>query len=291
MTVAKPLPIGPPPRFGRIANVREARHRARGIDQVLLGLFIFVAIGSLIAPWFAPHNPLIQTNAPLLSPGHGGAIFGTDEAGRDVLSRVLYGMRESWIATLVVISSGVLIGGAIGLAAGAAGGWLDAVLMRLTDTFLALPAPVLAITVVSALGPSFAHVLIAVGIVWWPYYARIVRGEVRSLAARPHLEAARLAGTRRLRLWLRHLLPGALPAVVVAATLDIGSLLLTLAGLSFLGLGAPQPTPELGSMSALGLPYLLVQWWIPVFPALGIFVLAFLANTGGDALRSMFADK
>jgi peptide/nickel transport system permease protein len=260
------------------------------VDQILLALFVLVAVGSLVAPWFAPHDPLTLSGPPLLPPGH-EAIFGTDEAGRDVFSRVLFGMRASWIAPLVVISSGVVVGGTIGLVAGAAGGWLDGILMRLTDAFLALPAPVLAIAVVSALGPSFAHVLLAVSVVWWPYYARIVRGEVRALAARPHLEAARLAGTRRLRLWLRHLLPGALPAVVVAATLDVGNLLLTLAGLSFLGLGAPQPAPELGSMSALGLPYLLVQWWIPVFPALAIFLLAFLANTGGDALRSLFADR
>jgi peptide/nickel transport system permease protein len=293
VAVAEPISMDTPDvprRFKRLSAVPQIRHRIRLVDQIFLVLFIVVAIGSLIAPWFAPHNPIDPSNTPLLPPGH-LAWFGTDEAGRDVFSRVLYGMRTSWIAAIVVIASGIVIGGTIGLVAGAAGGWVDAVLMRITDAFLALPAPVLAIAVVSALGPSFAHVLLAVGIVWWPYYARIVRADVRALAARPHLEAARLAGTRRARLWIRHLLPGAFPTILVAASLDVGNLLLMLAGLSFLGLGAPQPAPELGSMTALGLPYLLVQWWVPIFPALAIFVLAFLANAGGDAVRGLIADR
>jgi peptide/nickel transport system permease protein len=290
VSVAEPFLAETPTRFHRLGSAREARQRVRLVDQLLLCAFLCVAVGALVAPWFAPHDPLRMTASPLLAPGH-GTVLGTDEAGRDLLSRVLYGMRASWIATLLVISSGVIVGGAIGLVAGAVGGWVDGSLMRFTDIFLALPAPVLAIAVVSALGPSFAHVLIAVSIVWWPYYARIVRGEVRAIAARPHLVAARLAGTRGVRLWLRHLFPGALPAVVVAATLDVGNLLITLAGLSFLGLGAPQPAPELGSMTAQGLPYLLVQWWVPVFPAVAVFVLAFLANVGGDAMRDLMSDR
>lgn len=290
MAVADPFVAEASSRFRYLGSAREARQRLRLVDQLLLAAFLCVAVCALVAPWFAPHNPLTATGRPLLAPGH-GTLLGTDQAGRDVLSRVLYGMRASWIATLVVISSGVVMGGLIGLVAGAVGGWPDGLLMRFTDTFLALPAPVLAIAVVSALGPSFAHVLLAVSIVWWPYYARIVRGEVRAIAARPHLIAARLAGTKGPRLWLRHLLPGALPAVVIAATLDVGNLLLTLAGLSFLGLGAPQPAPELGSMTAQGLPYLLVQWWVPVFPAIAIFALAFLANVGGDAVRDLMSDR
>lgn len=293
MAVAEPVLVnagGVAPRFRSVGSLLEARHRIRRLDQALLVLFVIVAIGSLVAPWFAPHDPITASGAPLQPPGH-LAFFGTDEAGRDVFSRVLYGMRTSWIAAIVVIASGVIIGGVIGLVAGASGGWVDGALMRLTDAFLALPAPVLAIAVVSALGPSFAHVLLAVAIVWWPYYARIVRADVRALAVRPHIEAARLSGTRRLRLWTRHLLPGTLPSLLVAASLDVGNLLLMLAGLSFLGLGAPQPSPELGAMTALGLPYLLVQWWVPVFPALAIMMLAFLANTGGDALRGLLSDR
>jgi peptide/nickel transport system permease protein len=163
--------------------------------------------------------------------------------------------------------------------------------MRFTDVFLALPGPVLAIAVVAALGPGFTHTLIAVAIVWWPFYARIVRGEVKALAARPHIEAARLSGVGRVRIAVRHLLPGAVPATVVTASLDVGNLVLTLAALSFLGLGAPAPAPELGAMSARGLGFLLTQWWIPVIPGIAVFVLALVANLAGDGLRDLIGDR
>jgi peptide/nickel transport system permease protein len=161
----------------------------------------------------------------------------------------------SWLSALVVIASGVLIGGLIGTVAGIAGGWLDTALMRFTDLFLALPAAVLAIAVIAALGASLPHTLVAVSIIWWSWYARIVRGEVRAQAVRSHVDAARLAGVGRTRLALRHLLPGAFPAVLVTASLDVGGLVLILAGLSFIGLGSPPPAPELGAMTARGMPY------------------------------------
>jgi peptide/nickel transport system permease protein len=190
-----------------------------------------------------------------------------------------------------VIASGVIIGGLIGLVAGATGGILDSILMRITDTFLALPGPVLAIAVVAALGPSLAHTLVAVAIVWWPYYARIVRGEIRALAARPHIEAAKLAGAGRLRIMWRHLMPGAIPVTVVAASLDVSALVLTLAILSFLGLGAPAPAPELGAMSARGLTYLLEYWWVPMMPAFSVFFLAIVANLAGDGIRDLIGRR
>jgi peptide/nickel transport system permease protein len=159
--------------------------------------------------------------------------------------------------------------------------------MRITDAFLSLPAPVLAIAVVAALGPSFVHTLIAVSIVWWPFYARLVRGEIAGLAARPHVEAAKLAGVSSFRLAGRHLLPGAVPNALVAASLDIGTLILTLAALSFLGLGQAAPAPELGADSARNLSYFLQQWWVPVMPGLGVLVLALVANIAGDCLRNL----
>jgi peptide/nickel transport system permease protein len=159
--------------------------------------------------------------------------------------------------------------------------------MRTTDAFLALPGPIIAICVVAALGPSLRNTLIAVAIVWWPFYARIVRGEIKALSARPHLEAAKLAGVGPVRRALRHLLPGAVPAIVVTASLDVANLLVTLAGLSFLGLGSPEPAPELGAMAAQNLQYLLSDWWEPVMPALAIFMLAMAANIGGDGIRNM----
>jgi peptide/nickel transport system permease protein len=254
-----------PPRIRR--RLRDtAVGRVSNADRVAIIGLAAVTVVCIAAPWIAPHSPTIPVGQPFIPPHHGGFLLGTDEVGRDVFSRVLYGIRSSWFSALVVIASGVVIGGLIGLVAGATGGWVDGALMRITDLFLALPGPILAIAVVAALGPSLTHTLVAVAIVWWPFYARIVRGEIRALANRPHVEAARLAGVGRIRLMRRHLLPGAVPATLVTASLDVGNLVLTLAALSFLGLGAPAPAPELGAMAARGLPYLLEEWWIPSGP-------------------------
>jgi peptide/nickel transport system permease protein len=210
-----------------------------------------------------------------------------DEQGRDVFSRVLIGARVSWFAAIAIIVSGILIGGVIGAVAGIAGGWVDTILMRITDVFLALPVVLIALGFAAALGPGLNNTIIAIMVVWWPWYARIVRGEVRALMSRPHVEAARLGGAGRLRIARRHVLPGTFGPVVVAASLDVGAVLLTLAGLSFLGLGAPSPAAELGSMVSRGLKYLFTGWWIPVFPAIAVFLLAFIANMAGDAVRSL----
>ncbi|MBJ7329898.1 MAG: ABC transporter permease [Solirubrobacteraceae bacterium] len=239
----------------------------------------------LIAPVLAPYggtdvNPVGALQSP--SPD---AWFGTDEIGRDVFSRILIGMRTSWFAALGVILLGTIVGGTIGAIAGAFGGKVDMVLMRITDLFLSLPAPVLAIAVVAAMGPSLRNTLIALSIVWWPWYARIVRGEVRALAARPHAEAAKLAGVSRTRLVLKHLLPGAAAPVIVTMSLDVGNLILALAGLSFIGLGAPPPAPELGAMSARGLQYLFGHPWVPIAPAAAVALLALAANLLGDSIN------
>jgi peptide/nickel transport system permease protein len=280
------------PMSAGVAVGRRRRRRLRipATDAVALALMALVFLVTVCAPLFAPHSATVPSGTTYLAPS-ASHLFGTDEVGRDIFSRVIYGIRSSWLSALVVIASGVLIGGIIGLVAGSVGGWVDAVLMRITDAFLALPGPVLAIAVVAALGPSLVHTLVAVMIVWWPFYARIVRGEVRALAARPHVEAARLAGVGRTRLAFRHLLPGAVPSTLVAASLDVGNLILTLAALSFLGLGAPAPAPELGAMAARGMPYLLEQWWIPVLPSLGVLFLALVANLAGDALRDLLSDR
>jgi ABC-type dipeptide/oligopeptide/nickel transport system permease subunit len=262
------------------------RHARRG-NQVALVCFVALFVGCLVGPWFAPYDPVLPVGAPFERPSS-TFWFGTDDIGEDIFSRVLYGARQSWLSALVVIASGVFVGTAVGLVAGSVGGWVDSVLMRTTDAFLALPAPVLALAVAAALGRSQRNLLIAVAIVWWPLYARIVRGEVRALTSRPHVEAARLAGTRGLTLWRRHLLPGAVPPILIAASLDIGGLILTIAGLSFLGLGAPLPAPELGGMTAQGLPYLLSSSWVALFPALAIFLIALTSNFAGDAVRDLF---
>ncbi len=242
--------------------------------------------GLAIAPPLLPHGINGPAGSPLTAPS-ADHLFGTDEQGYEVLTRVAYGMRTSVVAAFVVIASGVVIGGIVGLVAGIAGGWVDAVLMRLTDLFLALPGPLLVLAVVAALGSSLRNTLIGLAVVWWPWYARIVRGQVRATASRPHVEAARLAGLGRARVALRHVLPGAFSPVIVTASLDVGNVILLLASLSFLGLGSPDTTAELGAMTARGLTYLFTGWWVAVIPAAAVFVLAFVGNFVGDAVRDM----
>jgi len=289
MAVAEAFTPAAPARTRR-ARAKPVRSRGR-VDVLAAGLLLLVTVIALAAPLLAPHGPLEPVGMPESPPGVEGFLLGSDSIGRDILSRVLFGLRSSWLAALVVVGLGLLFGGAVGLVAGAAGGWVDNLLMRVTDGFLALPAPVLAIAVVAALGPGLFHTLLAVSIVWWPFYARILRGEVRTLAARPHVEAARLAGTGPVRIALRHLLPGALPAAAVTASLDIGNLVLTLAGLSFLGLGQSAPSPELGSDAARNLSYLLQDWWIPVMPGIAVALLSLAANVAGDGVRNLMSGR
>jgi len=257
------------------------------VNWAAVGLVPLVTVVAVAIPLISPHDPLVPVGMPLQAPGKDGFLLGSDSVGRDILSRLLYGVQSSWFAALAVVAIGLILGGLVGLIAGATGGWVDSTLMRITDGFLSLPAPVLAIAVVAALGPGFVHTLVAVSIVWWPFYARLVRGEVARLAARPHIEAAKLAGVGRIRLATRHLLPGAVPNALVAASLDIGTLILTLAALSFLGLGQSAPAPELGADSARNLTYFLQQWWVPVMPGLAVLVLALIASIAGDGLRNL----
>ncbi|MCV7343429.1 ABC transporter permease [Mycolicibacterium rhodesiae] len=285
MAIAVPAPALLRSREKRMAAL--PKDRAVIVNWLGVSLLLLVTVIAVAVPLLAPHDPLVPVGMPLQAPGKNGFLLGTDSVGRDILSRVLFGIRSSWFAALVVVGVGLLIGGLVGLIAGAAGGWLDATLMRITDGFLSLPAPVLAIAVVAALGPGFVHTLIAVSIVWWPFYARLVRGEVARLAARPHVEAARLAGVGPVRVATRHLLPGAVPNALVAASLDLGTLILTLAALSFLGLGQSAPAPELGADAARNLSYFLQQWWVPVMPGLGVLVLAVIGNVAGDSLRNL----
>lgn len=275
---------------GSIATRRGRVHRRfgslRGLDRFGIAVLVVMVAVAILAPVIAPHEPTATAGTPLTPPGQ-EFLLGTDQIGHDILSRVIFGLRASLVGGIVVILSGIVIGGLVGLAAGAIGGFVDSALMRTTDVFLALPAPLLAIAMVAAIGPGYGHTLIAVAIVWWPWYARIVRGEIVALRDRPQTEAACLGGIPRRRVWFRHLLPGALPAVLVLASLDVGGLILMLASLSFLGLGAPAPAPELGAMSAQGLRFLLSSWWIPIVPAAAVALLAFVSNLAGDGMRDL----
>ena len=272
-----------------VSATRRDDSRLRGVGYLeRLGaiLLLLLLAMSFAAPLFVA-DPLISV-APAFQAPSWQHPFGTDDVGQDNFARVMYGLRTSWMSAAAVIASAIVFGGAVGLVAGTLGGWVDALLMRLTDTFLALPGPVLAIAVAAALGASLRNTVIAVAVVWWPWYARLVRGEIRALRARPHVDAARLSGVSRSRLMFRHLLPGALPPVIVTASLDIQILVLTLAGLSFIGLGAPAPSPELGAMAARGADYLFSSPWIPLAPGCAIFLLAVAANLAGDGIRDLF---
>lgn len=259
-------------------------------ERIGLIVVVLITVASLAAPLIAAHGPRETVGANFEHPG-GHFLLGTDDVGRDILSRVIYGMRASWFSALAVVGCGALIGLVIGLIAGIRGGWVDSVLMRITDAGLALPGPVIAIAVAVALGPSLVHTLIAVTVVWWPWYARIIRGETRAVVVRPHFDAARLAGSGGIRLALRHVIPGVLPAVIVCASVDLGFLILTLAGLSFLGLGAPAPAPELGAMASQGLEFLFSFPWMALAPAVAVFVLAVAANLAGDGLRDLLEES
>jgi peptide/nickel transport system permease protein len=289
MAVAEPY-LAPPLARRLGARTRNVFAGTPIGAYIAFAAVLAIVLITIFAHQLAPYSPTLPVGDPLAKPG-AHHLLGADEVGRDMFSRVLVGMSSSWWGAMVVIASGVLGGGLVGLIAGAAGGFVDSILMRMTDVFLALPGAVLAVAVVAAIGPSYQHTLFAISIVWWPLYARIVRGEVTRLRASPHIEAARVAGAGRVRIALRHLLPGAVPPTIVAATLDVGALVLMVAGLSFLGLGAPAPAPELGSMSEHGLTYLFDAWWVPVMPAMGVAVLVIIANFAGDALRDRIRDR
>jgi peptide/nickel transport system permease protein len=264
--------------------------RAPWGDKVAVILLGVLTVTALLGPTIAPYDPTVAAGPSLEAPT-ADYPFGTNDVGMDMLSRVLAGLQSTWLASLAVIGIGILIGGAIGLAAGASGGWIDSVLMRVADVFLALPAALLAIVVVTALGPSLFHLLVALSIFWWPYYARIVRSEIRANAALPHVEAAKLSGSSGWRIAFRHLLPSAIPVTIVAASLDIAQVVLVLATLSFLGLGAPPPAPELGSMVAQGSSQLLNYWWVAIIPAAAVLVLSLVGNLAGDAIRDMVEER
>ena len=291
MAVAEPVVVAPPLRARRAPVLPASLRRISRLDRVAIYLLLGLTVVVILAPYFAPYPGTEPAGDSFVKPFSGGFLLGTDDVGRDIFSRVLLGMRETWLGAIAVILSGVVIGGSIGLVAGSVGGWVDNALMRFTDLFLALPGPILAIAVVAALGPSLQHLLIAVAIVWWPFYARVVRGEVRALASRPHLEAARLAGAGPFRRMFRHLLPGALPAVLVTASLDVerarhhpGRAVVPRAGRARTPAGV-------GRDGYRGLNYLQEYWWLPIMPALAVMFLCVVANLAGDGVRDMFGDR
>jgi peptide/nickel transport system permease protein len=249
-----------------------------------------IAIGWLIvaifAPYIAPHNPLAQIYPPSQSPSS-AHLFGTDELGRDVLSRVIYGSRVSVPIALLLVSLAALIGGLVGALAGYFRGLVDGVSMRIVDLFFAFPAIILAMVVAAVLGRGLQNAALAIVVVAWPAYARVVRGLVLSVGDSEYVESARLLGSSARRTLFRDVMPNVAGPVLVLATLDLASAILLLAGLSFLGLGAQPPQAEWGSMVAEGAQY-FQWWWIGTFPGLAIFSAVLAFNFLGDSLRDFF---
>lgn len=252
----------------------------------LIGVVIvlFILLITTAAPWLAPYEPLKQTIADRLQPPSGKYLFGTDQLGRDILSRVMYGGRISLPAALAVVIIAGVLGTIVGSVAGFVGGMLEEIFMRLTDIFMAFPTIILAMAIAAALGPNVSNAVIAMVVVWWPNYARIVRSLVLSVKENEYVQASRAIGASELRVLWRVVLPNSIAPVLVMGTLDLGNAILVFAGLSFLGLGAEPSKPEWGRMIADGIRS-FDQWWISAFPGLAIFLIVMAFNFVGDGLR------
>lgn len=248
---------------------------------VVLALWVLISVG---APVIAPYKPLEQKVIERLKPPSATHWFGTDQLGRDVLTRVLYGGRLSLPAGVAVVVLAGLIGTALGALSGFAGGWLDEIIMRITEVFMAFPTIILAMAVASALGPNLLNAIFAMVVVWWPAYARVVRSLVLSVKKNDYVEASRALGVPGSRILWRTVLPNCLAPAVVVATIDLGNAVLVFAGLSFLGLGPDPATPEWGRMIADGIQY-FDQWWMSAFPGLAIFTVVMAFNFIGDSIR------
>jgi peptide/nickel transport system permease protein len=270
----------------------EWRRSLRRILQNRLALAGFIVTGILIllailAPWIAPYSPTEMSLRDRLSPPTASHPFGTDDAGRDILSRVIYGSRITLRICLMVVGLTLAIGTMLGVLSGYLGGWVDEVIMRLNDVFLAFPALILAMAIAAALGPSLENAIIAMVAIWWPRYARVARGQVLSIREIDYVTSARSVGAKTTRVLIHHILPNCISPIVVQATLDLGEVVLTAATLSFIGFGAQPPEPEWGAMISVGRNFLRDYWWYPTFPGLAILITVMGFNLLGDAVRDI----
>ena len=286
-----PSPLPGPTDVGR--NRRIHLRRLRHDPSAVAGLLIVVSLVliALCAPWIPGHGPNEQDIANRYASPSRTHFLGTDNLGRDELSRILHGARTSLLVSVVVGVLVLIIGVAIGTVSGFVGGFVDGLLMRLVDVLLAFPSLLLALAVTGVLGPGLFNLAAAMVFVWWAGYARYVRGLVLSIRERPYIESARALGMSEGRLALRHVLPQVMPPVIVLATLQSGRLLLALSGLSFLGLGAQTPTPEWGAMLRDAQNYLANAPQLMVYPGMAITVAALGFNLLGDGLRDMLDPK
>ena len=256
---------------------------------MVFGLVILAAM--VLAALFAPFDPNAQNVQQRLLPPGAAHWLGTDQLGRDLLSRVIYGTRPTLLIVSLVALLSAPLGLLLGMCAGYFGGWIDTLLMRVTDIFMAFPRLVLALALVAVLGPGIVNAVIAIAITAWPAYARIARTETRTVRGSDFIQAARVQGLRPARILFGHLLPICLPSTVVRVTLDMAGIILTAAGLGFLGLGAQPPMSEWGAMISTGRQYIFDQWWVAAVPGVAILLGSLAFNLVGDGLRDVLDPK
>jgi peptide/nickel transport system permease protein len=262
---------------------RRLRKRKSAVfGLVVIVLFVLVAV---LAPWIVPYDPTQQTWTAIRKPPSWQHWFGTDESGRDLLSRVIFGARASLLAGVVSVSIALGLGVPIGLLAGYGGRWIDAVIGRMTDAMLACPFLILAIALAAFLGPSLQNAMIAIGITATPIFVRLTRGQVMAVKVEDYVEAARAVGNPPMRIAVKHILPNILPALIVQATISIAAAIIAEASLSFLGLGQQPPAPSWGSMLNTAQRFLTNAPWMAIWPGLAIFLCVLSFNILGDGLR------
>lgn len=277
----------PPPGAGRVRRVPV-------VPAVIIGVLVIVAIGADV---LAPHPTTTGSLTDRLVPpmwADGGSseyVLGTDGFGRDILSRIIAGARVSITLAVVTIAISVTIGTIIGLVAGYVGGRVDSVLMRITDAFLAFPLVLLAIVMAVAIGPSYVNVVLVLGALLWPGFARQIRSEMLTLRSREFVTLARAAGCSDLRIMVKHIVPNVMPALLVLTTYEVGHVILLESSLSFLGVGIPEPTPAWGNMVSSGRNYINTAWWLTVIPGLAILLTVLSINMLGDWVRDRLDPK
>lgn len=277
-------------RWGRIFRISLA---FRGNTLAMVGLVIVLALIAMaaFAPWIATHDPIAQDTYARLRPPSAANWMGTDELGRDIWSRVVFGARITLAIVMLVAVLAAPAGLLIGAAAGYLGGWVDRVLMGITDIFLSMPKLILALALVAALGPGIENAILAIAVTSWPSYARIARAETLTFKNADFIAASRLQGASSLRIVIGHILPLCTSSMIVRVTLDMAGIILTAAGLGFIGLGAQPPLPEWGAMIARGRTFILDQWWVATMPGFAIITVSLGFCFLGDGLRDVLDPK
>ncbi|HEY7766266.1 MAG TPA: nickel transporter permease [Aestuariivirgaceae bacterium] len=268
------------------ANWLALRRNPLAVSGLIIVLILVLM--AVLAPWLTDRSPYDQALSARLQPPSSEHWFGTDELGRDILTRIVYGSQITLLIVFLVSAIVLPVGLIVGTMAGYFGGLLDTILMRITDIFLAFPRLVMALAFAAALGPGIENAVVAISITAWPPYARLARAETMTLRGRDFILAARMQGASALRILWSHIMPLCLPSVIVRLTLDMAGIILIAAGLGFLGLGAQPPSPEWGLMVSSGRSYLLDQWWVATMPGLAIFIVSFGFNLLGDGFRDVF---